>query len=68
MNIHDIYLENQDLIENRMGDLRTELWNIFENDERYTLADDEIGELVDDLIIEYMKPTAELPKKEELPN
>lgn len=57
MNIEQIYGEQKPFIEREIADFYNKFVRDIEKDERYTLSDDELTELFNELIIMFMKRT-----------
>ena len=57
MNLEDIVELKKDLLQKYIEPTREKLFKNIDNDKNFTLSTDEITELVDDMIIEYLKPS-----------
>lgn len=57
MNIEQIYNEQEPFIEREMADFYNKFVRDLEKDERYTLSDDEMTELFNELMIMFIKRT-----------
>ncbi len=57
MNIDQIYGEQKPYLERKMSELYDSFAKDLESDMRYTLADDEMTELFNELILKYMHET-----------
>lgn len=57
MNLEEIVEDKREFLQTLIEAVRERLFRNIEDDENYTLSTDETTELVDDMIIEYLKPS-----------
>lgn len=57
MTIKEIYDQKKEIIEKHIVNMYNELLQSINEDENYSLADDEATELFDEIVIMYMKNT-----------
>ena len=58
MNLEEVVEDKKDILQKLIEPVRSKLFKDIDNDLEYTLSTDEITELVDDMIIEYLKPSS----------
>lgn len=55
MNINEIYQEHKCFLEKQVSDTYNKFVKIIEKDDDYTLSDDELSELFNEILLMYLK-------------